>query len=258
MMSKLGGAMKYEKRICCFIDVLGFKSTIKESCEREEVREKLFELISEFPMEIKDSIARMVPYFPLGGENVDFERKKKVVFDGSSFRLTQFSDSFVISANIEDTIECDFLLRAIYIICLDFFFEMGLMTRGGVAVGDLIHTESGVLFGPAMNDAYELESKYAVYPRVIFSVEAKKILSEKLNGWSVIPPLGESFDGYCFVDVISVFNWDYAKKIEEMDSFGDIGEWIDRVEKDILDNARVAHPKIAYLKSRWKNRNLDS
>lgn len=246
--------MNYEKRICCFIDVLGFKSAIKDSCERGDVRDKLFEMISTFPDEIRDSIARMIPYFPLGGDDVVFEEKKRIVFEESSFMLTQFSDCFVISSRVDDAFGCDYLLRAIYIISLDFFFDLGLMTRGGVAVGDLIHTESGVLFGPAMNEAYELESKYAIYPRVIFANAARNLIEEKLKGWPTIDPLENAFDGYDFVDVVSVFKWNYAKGIEEMESFGNIDEWIDGVEESVLASENKAHPKIAYLKNRWKNR----
>ena len=42
----------------------------------------------------------------------------------------------------------------------------GILCRGAVAQGKLIHTPT-LLFGPAMVDAYLLESQAALYPRVI-------------------------------------------------------------------------------------------
>ena len=44
----------------------------------------------------------------------------------------------------------------------------GFLIRGGLAYGPLFHT-SGVVFGPAMIEAYQLESRTAVYPRVVIS-----------------------------------------------------------------------------------------
>jgi hypothetical protein len=42
----------------------------------------------------------------------------------------------------------------------------GFLVRGGVSFGDLVHDDECV-FGPALNRAYELESKIADKPRVI-------------------------------------------------------------------------------------------
>lgn len=47
----------------------------------------------------------------------------------------------------------------------------GFLTRGGVALGKLYHSD-GVVFGPAMIEAHDLESKTSVYPRVVVSPTA--------------------------------------------------------------------------------------
>ena len=44
--------------------------------------------------------------------------------------------------------------------------NMGALMRGGVTVGD-IHFSGTTIFGPAMVRAYELESKLAIYPRIV-------------------------------------------------------------------------------------------
>jgi hypothetical protein len=46
--------------------------------------------------------------------------------------------------------------------------QFGFLIRGGLSYGMLYHT-SGIVFGQAMVDAYNLESKSAIYPRVVIS-----------------------------------------------------------------------------------------
>lgn len=46
--------------------------------------------------------------------------------------------------------------------------NIGLLVRGGLTVGKLFH-EQGVVFGEAMIDAFQLESRTSIYPRVAVS-----------------------------------------------------------------------------------------
>src|ERR1700756_3728702 len=47
-------------------------------------------------------------------------------------------------------------------------FALGFLIRGGIALGGLYHS-SDIVFGEALIDAYRLESKVAVYPRILIS-----------------------------------------------------------------------------------------
>jgi hypothetical protein len=47
----------------------------------------------------------------------------------------------------------------------------GFWIRGAVTVG-LIHHDEHIVFGPALNRAYELESKVAIYPRILIDAPA--------------------------------------------------------------------------------------
>ena len=44
--------------------------------------------------------------------------------------------------------------------------QHGIILRGGMAVGD-IHFSGAMIFGPALVRAYELESQFAVHPRIV-------------------------------------------------------------------------------------------
>lgn len=44
----------------------------------------------------------------------------------------------------------------------------GFLVRGGIALGDLHHRDN-VIFGPALNEAVQIEQREAVYPRILVS-----------------------------------------------------------------------------------------
>jgi hypothetical protein len=46
--------------------------------------------------------------------------------------------------------------------------RIGFLVRGGATI-DMLHHSSGAVFGKALIDAYEIESRVAVYPRVVLS-----------------------------------------------------------------------------------------
>lgn len=170
-----------------------------------------------------------------------------------SYRLvaTQFSDSFVISAPADNPGACDLLLRAIQIVHFQFFFSIGMLMRGGIALGDVVHERGGALFGPAMIEAYELESKHAIYSRVVVSKKASEFIKERLGIFHLSGAFFTGFDGFTTFDLVSALSHSprfRKKKIE-------VEKQLKAVEKDILENTAAAHPKIAYLLDRWR---LDS
>jgi hypothetical protein len=57
------------------------------------------------------------------------------------------------------------------------------LLRGGVAEGDIIHDEEGV-FGPALIRAYELESRIAMFPRVVVDEPVMRI--DRIAGFHFI------------------------------------------------------------------------
>lgn len=67
-----------------------------------------------------------------------------------------------------------------------FQFELtrrGFYARGSIAVGDIFMDDS-LVFGPGLIEAYDLESKKAVYPRVILSKQAVKLARTHLASYS--------------------------------------------------------------------------
>jgi hypothetical protein len=68
----------------------------------------------------------------------------------------------------------------------------GLLIRGGMTIGSLVHTER-VIFGEALVEAYLIESRTAVYPRIVLSQH----LADMFKSHST-PNIYRGFDGlYC-------------------------------------------------------------
>jgi hypothetical protein len=254
----------YEERITCFIDLLGFKAAIEQTLEQSEIKTELYKIIHDLdPDRLLDFVQGEIPYIsPTEAGTIttapvktvwsnDHELKKKI---RKSFPLTitQFSDSFVISCPADNSSSCSLLLTTVYLINQMFFLNIGMMMRGGVSKGLLIHEENGALFGPSMIEAYELESKLAIYPRIIISPSANQHLSNLLGSQNFLQPIKTSFDGHAVIDLISIFSWDRCNFINQ----NDIETQLKAIEKDILKNSPSAHPKIAYLLDQWKLRSI--
>jgi hypothetical protein len=89
--------------------------------------------------------------------------------------------------------------------------EQGLFVRGAIVVGDF-HIHDGLIFGQALGDAYERETKDAVHPRVILDGPAAgsqaasgteddedaaaTLLMRDEDGWTFIDYLATLFDEY--------------------------------------------------------------
>ena len=121
-----------------------------------------------------------------------FRRALRRTFDtmlqaDSPWPAAAFSDSIVVAAPLdtadsvdpaEETAIGGLLTQAAYL-QLGLLSE-GLVARGGLAVGEL-HLSDGLLFGPALVWAYELESKVAVNPRVVVAADLEPYIARALD-----------------------------------------------------------------------------
>lgn len=245
--------MNYENRLICFFDLLGFSAAIKQAEQEPAIAASLFKIFSEFKDGgLESALYGAIPFLDVDGMKTcqDYYGDSLMEHADQTYRLvaTQFSDSFVISAPADNFAACDLLLRAVQIIHFQFFFSLGMLMRGGITVGKLVHERGGALFGPAMIEAYELESKHAVYSRVLVSKDAATFIDEKLSFSHLKSAFFQGFDGFRVFDLVSALLHSSRFKKER--------GWVERqlraVEQDIIQNAPAAHPKIAYLLDRWQ------
>lgn len=165
---------KYEQRITIFIDILGFRNIVKKTEFDEDYTNKIFEVL--------DSIKTELLSNEIFGEiNIDSSNKEmfeevktlrdimsKSLMSKSSIIITQFSDSIVFSIGLENDMNAMSLFEYIGRIIYRLWRDFKILIRGGVSVDKLIHREDGVLFGPAMVNAYDYETNLANFPRIVF------------------------------------------------------------------------------------------
>lgn len=122
------------------------------------------------------------------------------VGESSRYRSAFFSDTLVVASPIvratDDATEVGNLMRHARWLQNDLIAE-GFFVRGGLSVGSL-HVGEKVLFGPALVEAYELESKAAVHPRIVLSRAAAETQRRPAGGATLLC----DDDGQTFVDYL--------------------------------------------------------
>lgn len=149
--------MEYENRITAFIDILGFKDILSKTVNKNGLdnKEEIDKLARAY-----NSI-RSVWDLDSSNENSNIITKT----DKAKKKITTFSDCIVVSFPAEKKSEIFYTLLEIKWMILR-LVSQNILCRGAVSYGKLIHTET-MLFGPALVEAYILESKAANYPRII-------------------------------------------------------------------------------------------
>jgi hypothetical protein len=159
------GDLQYEERVTVFYDVLGWRSEIAAAGDNPK------------------HIARLAAALRMFASHVNQAGDQGAL-------ISTFSDNVVFSKRFDPDNLWWTLQGAATI---QFGLAMvGFFIRGGVTVGPLYH-DHHVVFGPALNKAYELESKKAVFPRIIIDPTVTDLLPPNL-------PYIEKDADYTFLD----------------------------------------------------------
>jgi hypothetical protein len=161
---------QYSPHLVAFIDLLGFSEAIRDGRRAEPI----FGLLK-----------------TLAGFQGDFFAESQPNENGRQTRLrpaiSAFSDNIVLSYRLDDLEKHSLDLGTVIIFLQNLIafiawnaFASRLLIRGGVAIGDLYHA-GGVVYGPALLEAYETERSLAVYPRVALGQSV--ILGEHFAPW---------------------------------------------------------------------------
>jgi hypothetical protein len=238
--------MNYENRIVLFLDILGFRSIIDKTVEKNFDNTKAIETLYKNLTEIKEFLISRL------------KQKQMLQYSNISLKVTQFSDSIIISFVNDDNSTLLNLIRTIQELILK-LVNNGILCRGAISYGKLIH-DNRVIFGPALNDAYETETKAALYPRIILDkslIEIGKqsktstLFQESINNEDIIL-------GYLTQDSDDKYYIDYfPKDIGNYKYVTDIQVYLANLRLIIINGSRHTKPdlkvKYGWMKNKYNN-----
>ena len=231
---------KYQDRVCCFIDILGFKEIINRtiSNDKKGSQKEIRSIIK--ALEMARSITSM--------DEPRFIPKSK--------KVTQFSDSIVISFEATDKEQVVSTLIEILLICMNFLMS-GYLLRGGISIGKLIHTNK-YLFGPAIIAAYELETNAALFPRIILGEQILNILDEPVEIYESSTDVQWVKDNLVSKDTDDMYYIDYISKFEsEVDDITEAQMYISKLREIIIELGKSQKPslivKYGWLKNKFNS-----
>lgn len=231
----------YEYRILAFVDILGFKNMIYQSaCNLQEQKRilKAMKIIHSYK-ELNDTS-----------------------FDGTGLRkygvqVTTFSDSAIISYPISFDGGLFHVLIDLIHLQID-LSNLGIFIRGGVSIG-LAHHDEFNAFGPAMNEAYILESKEAKSPRIILTsqtlssgVAASQNHQNPCDLSILNSIIKQDKDGFFYLD--------YLRQFQELDHPEyDYYNWLARIRDHLIYNLNLyytdtkIYPKYLWMLNYWND-----
>jgi len=180
--------MTYERRIIGFIDILGFGQLVLDS-ENDPEKFDLIKCVLEKINSVDDIYGSPEDFFahsnysylsPIAKKEMDeLYESMKAAAGPKRIRITTFSDSIVFSclADSEGLTDFRYFLTKLLVHTSPF----RLLIRGGITCGSLVHTDE-MIFGPAMNNAYYLESNVAKYPRIVVGEKFEDFIEELGRG----------------------------------------------------------------------------
>lgn len=141
------------ERIVAFIDILGFESLVRDLEKDERLHQRLQYALQD------------IKRVKISSLNENTAQK--------DLEVSVFSDCVAISAerdNYHGVIWTAIHLQSSLLV-------LGILTRGGISKGGLVH-EDDILYGEGMIKAYKLESKAAIYPRILIDREIIELTNE--------------------------------------------------------------------------------
>jgi hypothetical protein len=145
----------YEHRIIVYADILGWSNACRDLPQftfLQKAADEIANYARNFSLPIKQALrnAQGVP--------------PKTTEQHAVIRFSFFSDNFAVSAPVDhDHVKMIFKIIAF---ATHELIRVGFLIRGAVTLGGLYHDDAGVIFGPALVEAVDIEKK-ACYPRIV-------------------------------------------------------------------------------------------
>jgi hypothetical protein len=187
----------YRRCLCCFIDVLGFRELVVASRQDEQAKSKLHKILRQFQRN-------------LNHKGVPGDRKSKE----PALIVRAFSDSIIRIVPLgdhdrhltEEEVASEIVHELIDLCGAQFdLLTDGILVRGGLAIGEL-YWDDHEIFGPALIDAYDLENKMAVHPRIVLDAVVSDYLRKGTAEFVSFNYRRQESDDTWFVDYLGFYS----------------------------------------------------
>ena len=201
-------SINYQQKFVAFIDILGYKDLLYNS-ERDG---KTLELITLLERLLKENITWKKFNYP------------------DEFKIKMFSDCISLSVP-HDIVALAGLLAHLATIQSELINNQ-ILIRGAVTVGNHYESEN-LIFSKALIDAYEIESKKAIYPRIIIDEQIVNIIGNSDKNTFLRSLILKDYDNQLFLDYLFSY-WNQ----------GDCSEGVQRilkVQRNLILTSRSKH-----------------
>lgn len=202
----------YRNRAVAFLDVLGFRQKLTEF--ENEARANRVNAAEGGENSLSDKFISKK-----ANEFINTFKKSIDQLDNEKYRCYLFSDNICITSRTNtSTSDLEDLLVVISKLYFD-FVQQGYFLRGGVDYGLFVDSDS-IAVGVPLATAYELESKFAVFPRIVLSsncVRQFEVYSTPESKELKSPFVNSLIKTSCEITYLNVFN--HIFKVDDKEGF---------------------------------------
>jgi len=198
----------YSDSIVIYLDVLGFRDKVLKSISDKELIYQIYEYLTTISSASQKKRRLRQAY----GESWE-----SIV---RNIKVNIFSDNILISYSGFSFSALKYIL---HVICRYMFttFDYGWFLRGAIVFGPS-YQDKNIVFGPAMNKAYEMESRHADWPRIILDSS----IIRKLRGFQLTFfdnwLFARDNDGFIFLDYLRYL---FVQNLAEEDGEKPVEPW---------------------------------
>jgi hypothetical protein len=215
------GKPKTHECYCAFIDILGFKQLINDcrNPNKEFDQIKLNDLLQKIERAQKKVLVQIK------------EQSKN-----SNLKFKVFSDNILLAWPINTLDDGESEFGFLILLLLKYQLDMalkGFFVRGGFSRGQLFINDD-MIFGPALLEAYRLESEVSLYPRIVFSDSVKKDIKIHLKAYATKQDAPQDYHIYCDSDNLYFIN--YLYQYFENFKHAEVQEMLLKHKENIIQN----------------------
>lgn len=234
---------RFQLRYLALVDVLGFKGIV----ERMAADGRLFVTVRDALKTLARQSRTFRRYNATARAKYKATIRKGIApmpVRKSELRMTAFSDCYVVS----ETFPAWHVLAAVQALGAR-FLKAGILTRGAVVYGRAYH-RNDVLFGPAMNEAHQLESEVAKYPRILVTESVRAKVWGYNQGLCKGRLLNQDVDGCWFVNLLvpPLSNW---AALSDAEASRDVREYLKDVRQSLLTQLEHVKGNAGHLSKVW-------